>query len=135
MSAFQMHQQLAADTFAVASLELCEVLLMNDSRYPWLILVPRLPELRELHDVPQSARTTLFDEIDLASRVLQQQFKPFKLNVGALGNVVPQLHIHVIARQPQDPAWPNPVWGNGTAVPYADTAADQLLDDLRSAFG
>ena len=105
---------------------------MNDARFPWLILVPALADLRELHDVPVSSRTDLFNEIDQSSRALDAVAAPFKINVAALGNQVPQLHIHVIARQQDDAAWPNPVWGSGAAVPYAADAAADLTAQLRA---
>src|SRR3546814_18598095 len=84
---------------------------MNDASYPWLILVPRRPDLKEIHDLDGGARPQLTEEICRASRALQSSFAPDKINVGALGNLVPQLHVHVIARFRSDPAWPGPAWG------------------------
>lgn len=129
---FELHPQLEADTFTVCALDLCRCLLMNDARFPWLILVPALAHLRELHDVPAARRTDLFDEIEQASRALEVVATPFKINVAALGNQVPQLHIHVIARHQEDAAWPNPVWGSGAAVPYDADRAAELVARLRS---
>ncbi len=133
-TSFQLHARLAADTFEVAEFSLCRCLLMNDSRYPWLILVPRIDGLRELHDVPKLERGTLFDEIELASQTLQAITSAHKLNVAALGNQVPQLHIHVIARQQHDPAWPGPVWGEGSAVAYDESALQTLMANLKQKF-
>lgn len=133
MTEFSMHPQLEADCLLVTDLDLCRCLLMNDRRFPWLILVPRLPALRDLHDVPRAHRMALFDEIDSASSALQVCRDAYKINVAALGNQVPQLHVHVIARFQNDAAWPAPVWGSGPAEPYAGEAAAQLLTQLRAA--
>jgi diadenosine tetraphosphate (Ap4A) HIT family hydrolase len=130
---FTLHPRLSADTFDVGALELCQVLLMNDARFPWCILVPRLPGLRDFHEVPRERRVVLHDEIERVSLALAQEGRADKMNVAALGNVVPQLHVHVIARTTTDAAWPAPVWGVGTAVPYADAAP--RLTALRRALG
>jgi diadenosine tetraphosphate (Ap4A) HIT family hydrolase len=131
-TAFSLHPQLDADTSVVAELPLCRCLLMHDARYPWLILVPRIDGLKELHEVPPEAREKLFDEIERASRALQKVAHAHKLNVAALGNQVPQLHIHVIARQLDDPAWPGPVWGVGAAEPYTAQDKKELITTLNS---
>ena len=119
---YELHPQLAADTHPVAVFELCELRLMDDANYPWLVLVPRLPGTRELLDLDQTQRHTLTDEIDRATRALRDAFQPYKLNLAALGNLVPQLHVHVIARFENDPAWPSPVWGRVAARPYTPEA-------------
>lgn len=106
-----LHPQLAADTHHVASLALSELRLMDDRQYPWLILVPRVPGAVEWMDLPPSDAHALLDEARLAGRLLRALHAPDKLNVGALGNVVAQLHVHVVARSVGDPAWPRPVWG------------------------
>ena len=115
---YELHPQLATDTHPLATLELCELRLMDDANYPWLVLVPRVAEARELVDLDAAQRHRLTDEIDLAARLLRDAFRPHKLNVAALGNMVPQLHVHVIAREENDPAWPAPVWGRVAARPY-----------------
>lgn len=125
---YRLHPQLAADSHPVAKLVLCELRLMDDANYPWLVLVPRLPEARELIDLAAEPRRQLMDEIDRAARVLRTLFRPHKLNVAALGNLVPQLHVHVIARFREDPAWPAPVWGRVAARPYE---ADALVERIR----
>lgn len=130
-AAFTLHEKLAADTESVADLPLCSCLLMRDARFPWLILVPRLPAMRELHDVPNTHREQLFNEIEQVSAALQNLTRAHKLNVAALGNQVPQLHVHVIARQTDDAAWPGPVWGVGTAEPYTADNLTALLEGLR----
>ena len=119
---YELHPQLAADTHPVATLGLCDLRLMDDANYPWLVLVPRLPQARELLDLDQAQRHALTDEIDRATRALRDTFQPYKLNVAALGNLVPQLHVHVIARFENDPAWPSPVWGRVAARPYTPEA-------------
>jgi diadenosine tetraphosphate (Ap4A) HIT family hydrolase len=115
---FALDPRLQADTHHVASLPLCELLLMNDARYPWLILVPRRNGLVEIVDLPETAQQTLWQEINLVAVTLREVAPCDKLNIGALGNIVRQLHVHVIARQEGDAAWPGPVWGQGRAEPY-----------------
>jgi diadenosine tetraphosphate (Ap4A) HIT family hydrolase len=127
---YELHPQLAADTHPVASFALSELRLMDDSNYPWLVLVPRVIDARELIDLDAMQRRELGDEIDRASRLLRDAFSPFKLNVAALGNLVPQLHVHVIARFEQDPAWPAPVWGRVAARPYALEALVERINTL-----
>ncbi len=134
MSGFELHPQLAADTVAVADWPLCRVLLMHDANYPWLILVPAKPGLRDLHDLPPDDLAAATGEIVRASRALETLCSPDKLNVAALGNMVPQLHIHVIARFETDPAWPKPVWGVVPAVRYEQDELDARLSALREAF-
>jgi diadenosine tetraphosphate (Ap4A) HIT family hydrolase len=130
--AFTLHPALATDTLAVASLPVSELLLMNDARFPWCILVPRFPALTELHHVPAAARLPLFEEVDRLSRCLLTLPAVTKINVGALGNRVPQLHVHVVGRHPADAAWPGPVWGAGTAEAYTTAAAGRMLEVIRS---
>ena len=136
MSAWQLHPQLANDTVPVVELPLCEVRLMDDANHPWLVLVPRVADAVELIDLDAAQRTQLTAEIDQASRALKALFKPHKLNIAALGNLVPQLHVHVIARFEDDPAWPAPVWGRVAARPYTPDALvsriRQLDDALRA---
>lgn len=132
-SAFELHPQLAADTFLVGNLPLSRVLLMNESRYPWLILVPERAEISEIHQLAATDRAQLWEESDLVSRQLMQLFKADKLNIAALGNVVPQLHLHHIARFKTDAAWPAPVWGKFKPEPYTQDAALLLIQQLRQA--
>jgi len=131
---FALHERLAADTITLADWPLCRVLLMNDANYPWLILVPRRAGLTEFHAVAADDRSTLFDEITRASLALTSGFTPDKINVGALGNMVPQLHIHVIARFRSDPAWPGPVWGKQPPVPYEPGVLQERIETLKAAF-
>jgi diadenosine tetraphosphate (Ap4A) HIT family hydrolase len=131
---FALHPTLARDTVEVARLPLCRVLLMNDRRFPWLILVPERESLREIHDLPPADRSTLIEEIAHAGQVLVRLFQPDKLNTGALGNLVPQLHVHIVARFATDAAWPGPVWGSGAAEVYSGADLDEMKTRLARAF-
>jgi len=131
MDSFQLHERLAADTVPVADWALSRVLLMNDARYPWIILVPRRAGLSEVHDLKHAERLVLIEEINRASLGLKTITNAVKINVGALGNLVPQFHVHVVARKPGDAAWPGPVWGNGQAMAYEQGVKDTLLKQLR----
>ena len=132
MSDFKLHPRLEADTAFVADWPLCRVLVMNDARYPWLILVPRR-EATELHDLNERDRAMLIEQIARTSEKLKTLTNAAKINVGALGNLVPQLHIHIVARNPGDAAWPGPVWGQGTRVPYAPEALQDFVKELGTA--
>ena len=130
---FALHDRLAADCVTVADWPVSRILLMNDSAYPWLILVPRLPGLRDLDDMTPDELTALMQEIYRVSKAMKALFDPGKMNVAALGNAVPQLHVHVIARYSGDPAWPGPVWGIQPPTPYKPAALERRLADLRGA--
>ena len=132
-NAFTLHPQLAQDTHFVMDLPLCRILLMNEARYPWLILVPRRNGIREIHELLPAERLQLWEESDQVSRALTTLFQPDKLNIAALGNIVPQLHIHHIARFQTDAAWPAPVWGKFAPEPYTADAATSRCATLRSA--
>jgi diadenosine tetraphosphate (Ap4A) HIT family hydrolase len=130
MSGFVLHPRLAADTAFIADWPLSRVLLMNDARFPWLILVPRRVDATELHDLDPQDRNELIGEISRASATLKAATAAAKINVGALGNLVPQLHVHVVARNPGDSAWPGPVWGHGVPIPYDLPGRADLLATL-----
>ena len=132
MNDFILHSKLAADNFEVLSLEVSQLLLMNDARYPWLILVPQVSGMRDLHNLSTKQYQAVTQEIVQVSEVLESLAQAHKMNVGALGNMVPQLHIHIIARQTNDAAWPAPVWGVGEAQPYSQDAAKTLIQQLAS---
>jgi diadenosine tetraphosphate (Ap4A) HIT family hydrolase len=131
---FVLDSRLAADTHAVGDLPLSRLLLMEDARFPWLILVPRIAGARELIDLDEADRHTLLGELSDIGRALEALLRPDKLNIAALGNIVSQLHVHLIARYTQDAAWPRPVWGHAQAVAYADDAREHLLGRLREAW-
>jgi diadenosine tetraphosphate (Ap4A) HIT family hydrolase len=132
MSGFSLHPRLAADTVFVADWTLSRVLLMNDARYPWLILVPRVPDASELFDLAPQDRATLVEETSRAARGLKSLTAASKINIGALGNLVAQLHVHVVARRDGDAAWPGPVWGHAASVPYEPGARDAMLEKIRA---
>lgn len=131
---FTLHPTLARDTVEVTRLPLCRVLLMKDRRFPWLLLVPERESVREIHELPLGDRQTLIEEIAQASQVLTRLFHPDKLNVAALGNIVPQLHIHLVARTTTDPAWPGPVWGFGRTEAYAEGALEEVRGRIAGVF-
>jgi diadenosine tetraphosphate (Ap4A) HIT family hydrolase len=133
VSAFALHPTLARDTIEVARLALCQVLLMRDRRFPWLILVPEREAVREIHELSAADRTVLIEEIARAGEALERLFRPDKVNVGALGNVVPQFHVHVVARFTTDSAWPGPVWGSGAAEAYPEGEIEELRERLAAA--
>jgi diadenosine tetraphosphate (Ap4A) HIT family hydrolase len=128
-----LHPRLEADTHPVARWPLCDVRLMEDARYAWLILVPRIGDAVEIVDLPDAMQQQLTTEIALASRALRTVASPGKLNIAALGNIVRQLHVHIVARHEGDAAWPGPVWGRGQARPYSDDARSARLQALRAA--
>lgn len=132
-SAYALHPQLAEDSVPVADWPLCEVRLMDDANHPWLVLVPKVAGAVELLDLAPAQRHALCDEIDRAARALKATFAPDKLNVAALGNLVPQLHVHVNARFRDDIAWPRPVWGAAHARPYPPEALVARVAALRAA--
>jgi len=130
-SSWSLHHQLAKDTFEVGDLPLSRLLIIKDSNYPWLLLVPRragASDLIDLNDVEQAQLTT---EINRVSKALKEITRPDKLNVAALGNVVPQLHVHIIARRTSDAAWPRPVWGLVPPAPYDPAEAARFTQALR----
>ncbi|WP_210485268.1 HIT domain-containing protein [Microvirga antarctica] len=133
-SDFTLDSRLSADTIPIGDLSLSSVLLLNDARFPWFVLVPRLPGLTEITDLSDAQAITLMEEIRVASAVMTTLSKPDKVNIGALGNIVPQLHVHVIGRFLSDPAWPGPVWGHGTKTPYPHHAATALIERAASLF-
>lgn len=120
---FSLHPRLAADTTLLCEMKLSRLLLMNDARFPWVILVPRRADMREIIDLSEEDQVKLFAEMQTVLKAMRAAFHPQKLNLGAIGNMVPQLHIHFIARFEADVAWPKPVWGFGMAEPYAPEAA------------
>lgn len=135
MNNFQLDSRLEADTYLVGDLMLSRVLLMDDARFPWVILVPRRPEIREIIDLELRDRAMLYRDMEAVMEAMKRLFSPTKLNVAALGNMVPQLHMHVIARFDDDQAWPKPVWSVGERVPYDPTMADERAKAISVALG
>lgn len=132
---FELDARLAADSYPLGDWPLCRVLLMDDARFPWLILVPRRAGLVEIIDLAPAERALLIEEIARAQAALSRVTQPDKLNLGALGNVVRQLHVHIVARFVSDPAGPGPVWGVGERKPYPAHMAGALIDRLQKALG
>ena len=132
-SNWSLHPQLAADTVPVGDLILSRVLLTNDANFPWLILVPRQAGLVELIDLVGDDQRQLLAEVDAAARALKSITACDKLNIAALGNQVPQLHVHVIARRHSDKAWPKPVWGVVPPATYDPAVRTELIEALRAA--
>ena len=130
MKEFALHPKLDADTIEVATLDLSVVRLMNDRRFPWVILVPQRADAVEIVDLDPEDRATLIEEIALVSSALRDVFNARKLNVAAIGNLVPQLHVHVVARFESDDEWPRPVWGT-TPEPYRFDELERCLAPLR----
>lgn len=135
---FTLDPALAATSAALAPLGLCEARLQLDARWPWIVLVPRAPHAREIEDLHPADRARLLDEIVLAGRAVRVVGEALgrpvdKLNVGALGNVTPQLHAHVVGRRADDAAWPGPVWGVGAARAYDAQGLDTALAAARRA--
>lgn len=134
---FIVDPRLEQSSYFLFDAPLSRVYLKNEANFPWLLLVPRLPDLSELHQLSGEASQQLMREIHCASNLMSTYFKADKINVGALGNIVQQLHIHVIARFQDDPMWPHSVWQTAAAAcftPYSDTKAQELINGMRDWF-
>ncbi|WP_249975923.1 HIT domain-containing protein [Vreelandella olivaria] len=135
MDTFALDPRLEADSLPLADLPLSRALLMNDARYPWVILVPRVPSISEVFELSQEDQEQLWRETTALGAAMKEAFHGDKLNIATLGNVVSQLHIHLVVRYQDDASWPAPVWGNGSAKPYALTQQgerrEQLLAQIR----
>ncbi len=127
-----LHPQLEQDCFVLGRFPLSVVLLMNDSRYPWFILVPQRQDVREIHHLSDQDQQQLMRESSVLAGCIETEFNADKINIAALGNVVPQLHIHHIVRYRNDPVWPAPVWGKLPAVAYSQHDADVLCLRMRT---
>ncbi len=139
---FVLHELLVKETYEIADWPLCRVLLMDDTHYPWLVLVPRLPDLSDLDQLDDKTLKVCMHEVVQASRRLKGLTKAQKMNVASLGNLCPQLHIHIIARFRNDVAWPAPIWGKVPRSPYPATTGvfgnmpvKEMLGRLRSSLG
>jgi len=127
---FELHPRLAEDTIGLGRFPLCRVLLMNESRYPWLILVPERPDISEIHELSEADQVQLIRESSALAAHLKRVLAADKLNVAAIGNLVPQLHVHHVVRYRNDPAWPAPVWGRFSPAPYTAMALEPLMERL-----
>ena len=130
---FELDARLAADTVPVERLGLCALRVMNDRRWPWLILVPMRPLVAELHDLTPLDQALLTFESNMVAGALKRVTGCTKINTGALGNIVRQLHVHVVARSEGDPNWPGPVWGFGTRETWEENALGKFVDAIRAA--
>jgi diadenosine tetraphosphate (Ap4A) HIT family hydrolase len=132
MPDFQLHPQLAKDCFVISDLDLCRLLLMNDKNYPWCILVPMRVGKKDLYELSSAEQIQFIKESSRLSTVMMQLFRGKKMNVAALGNMVPQLHIHHIVRNEGDACWPKPVWGQVAALPYAELEALEVMARIKA---
>ena len=130
-AAWSLHPKLTQDTIDIGDLPLCRVLVIKDANYPWLLLVPRSEGVVEIIDLDEVSQAQLMTEVSRVARALKEITKCDKLNIAALGNVVPQLHVHVIARFRSDAAWPRPVWGQVPPTPYVPAEREQVVARLR----
>lgn len=130
-TAFALDSRLTADTFAVTTLALSELRLMNDCRWPWFILIPKIADAEEIHHLEVDDQLELFQEINCVALALDAMTACSKINIGVLGNVVRQLHVHIVARNQHDTNWPSPVWGLAGATPYEETSAEALIAKMR----
>ena len=131
---FKLHPQLNIETYQVFDWPLCQVRLMNDRSYPWLILIPRKADVEELFDLTVEERARLTEETTHAAKHLRAMTQADKMNVATLGNMVPQLHVHVIARFRNDLAWPKPIWGAMPPIPYEDDELAEAIKYMRATF-
>lgn len=127
---FELHANLAKKIF-ITDLPLCRVLLEDEKHYPWLLLVPRQPNVSRIMDLSVSDQLQLIKELDFVQKLMWKEFKPVQLNVAAIGNKTPQLHIHVIARYTSDPAWPNTVWDHSVRAKYDEDVKNSRIKRLK----
>lgn len=131
--AFTLSAQLQKDCFVVGNLKLCQILLLNDANFIWLVLVPRRQDVREIFELSNADQHQLLEESSFLGKLIKENFPCDKLNIAALGNIVPQLHVHHIARRKDDPCWPGVVWGYGQGRAYHDQEKTALLHQLQKA--
>lgn len=131
---FELHQNLQTKSF-ITDLKLCRVLLENNRNYPWIFLVPRIPNVSKIMDLSMDHQLMLLKELDLAQTVLWNLFSPAQINVAAIGNKTPQLHVHIIARSLNDPSWPETVWDHPNKATYEAPDLELLISKLQAAFG
>lgn len=131
---FVLDEKLEADSYFITDLELSHVRLSKNAAFPWILLIPKRPEIVEIIDLDESDRNTLFTEIVHASQIMKNLFQPKKLNVANLGNIVSQLHVHVVARYEEDQAWPGPIWNSGVKADYDDKKLQERVALLQAAF-
>jgi diadenosine tetraphosphate (Ap4A) HIT family hydrolase len=133
LTEFELDARLARDSDLIAELGLCQLRMLKDSRWPWVMLVPQRSGIVEIFELPQADQAQLSEETNRVAAALKAVTGAKKINIGALGNVVSQLHVHVVARHEGDPNWPGPIWGHGSATPYSETAAQDFRHALLQA--
>jgi diadenosine tetraphosphate (Ap4A) HIT family hydrolase len=131
---FALHPRLEEDCITLGRFALCRLLLMNDSHYPWFILVPEKPDLIEIYQLSKNERIALAEESSFLAENLASLYRADKMNIAAIGNLVPQLHIHHIVRYKNDPAWPAPVWGKFDRLPYSENRIEEITDQIHYRF-
>lgn len=134
MHNFILDSRLEADSTFISAFPLCDVRLHHNSAFPWVLLIPRREKIYEIVDLNGADQQALMQEIVLASHVMQRLFQPTKLNIATLGNIVSQLHIHIIARYNHDRAWPDPVWNSGVYSSYDEKKKTEYLSQLKDTF-
>lgn len=132
MENFQLHELLVKDCIELVDLPLCKLLLMNDSQYPWFVLVPRVENVQDIYQLDWEQQQQFLNESSMMSEVLMQLYSGDKMNVAALGNVCPQLHVHHIVRFKSDSAWPKPVWGLNPLLPYSNEEIEKIKHQVLS---
>lgn len=132
---FQLHPQLAKDCIDIGRFDLCRLLMMNDSQYPWFILVPEIENIREIYQLSKPQRGQLQEESCYLSEQLTRMFSADKMNIAAIGNLVSQLHVHHVVRYRTDKAWPAPIWGKFSVIPYPDEQRDERLSRVKAQLG
>ncbi|WP_031436590.1 HIT domain-containing protein [Methylobacter tundripaludum] len=132
---FQLHPRLEQDCITIGRFDLCRLLMMNDSQYPWFILVPERADLQEIYQLNKAERELLTEESSYLAENMAALYKADKMNIAAIGNIVPQLHIHHIVRYQVDKAWPAPVWGKFDAVPYTERQIADNLTRIKARLG
>jgi diadenosine tetraphosphate (Ap4A) HIT family hydrolase len=131
---FILHPQLEKDTFFIGALKVSDVLLMNDSRYPWIILVPRINDVCDITELEDAERIQFNEEINHVASLIKKAYQPERMNIAMLGNIVPQLHCHIIARFKEDFAWAKPVWGIGESISYTKEQQEKIVPLLQKLF-
>ncbi len=129
---FQLHPQLKQDSIAIGQFNLSELRLINDNQYPWFVLIPKRPNISEIYQLSETDQQLLQQESSLLAKSLAELYKADKMNIAAIGNMVPQLHIHHIVRYKTDIAWPTPVWGRFDAVPYTEQQLEKTLKQIKN---
>lgn len=131
MNDFHLNPLIASTSFSLGQVDCFDVRLVNDSRYLWLLVIPQIANVIEWHDLSADQRHQLIELSSEIAEILSHHTKADKMNIATIGNIVPAMHLHIIARHKDDEAWPNPIWGNGAPVPYDETAASMRANEAR----